>query len=1073
MGKPKQQVISRFFSPKTPSTSEPASSPSKPSPKISAVVSYSPAKRRALNLSPSLAASKKPKSDNHLQTQSPTSNDSLHQKFLAKFLDPPSDDSNSNSRPKNESSSELSYTPLEQQVVELKRKYPDVVLMVEVGYRYRFFGEDADVAARVLGIFAHVDRSFVTASVPTFRLDFHVRRLVGAGYKVGVVKQTETAAIKSHGSNKLGPFTRSLSSLYTKSTLESLDLQSNDSGNNSSNYILCIVEKQIAGEEKVRVGVLGVEVSTGFVVHGEFDDAGVRSALEAVVMSLQPVEVLLVGPVSAATEKVISSYAGPKSDIRIERKSRDCFKEGGALAEVMSLYEKNNNNNNNNNANYYAINNDYDDEIMEAKGNGGNSLHGIEGIMELPELVIQALALIIRYLKEFGLERIICFGSSFKPICNNFEMNLSANTLHQLEVLKNNSDGSSEGSLFQIMDNTCTSFGSRLFKQWLIRPLCDRNLITARLDAVSEILDSMTKSGISKTGNSNPDLNFVLSSVLTVLGKSIDVERGITRIFHRTAKPNEFIGVIQAILTAAKELEKLNNDKNTPVRSSLLRRLICTASSNSVISRAVKLLSCLNKDSAENNNNNNDMSDLFVLSNDKFPEVATGKINVEIAKEKLNSLISQYKRQLKMSNLEFKTISGTSHLIELDSDVKVPSTWSKISSTKKSTRYHPPEVLRALDDLLLAKEKFHLICRQTWSKFLSEFEQHYTHFKAVVESLAGFDCLYSLATLAKDKNYVRPVFCKYGEPREINIKSGRHPVLETILGDNFVPNDTNLNSDGEFCQIVTGPNMGGKSCYIRQVALISLMAQVGSFVPASSARLHVLDKILTRMGASDCMQKGRSTFFDELSETSQILQTCTASSLVIIDELGRGTSTHDGTAIAYETLKYLIRVKKCMVVFVTHYPKILDVVKELDGQVGAFRVSFVTNNYNKDNDDNKEFCEGMDVTFLYKVVRGASDKSFGLNVARLAQLPSKCIARAAIMAGKLEEELNERKNKEGKKDDILSENEKCEITSNLKISEEIFRDFLFKLRLAFGEADQSKILGYLKEARELALNVVK
>ncbi|KAJ1694446.1 hypothetical protein LUZ63_011144 [Rhynchospora breviuscula] len=1066
MGKQKQQVISRFFAPKpapNPATSSPpppAASPvPKPSPKISAVVSYSPSnsnsKRRSLNLSPNPSPSKRPKPD---LLPIPTLNPSLHQKFLAKFLDPPSSTSSTKEESK---SSKPNYTPLEQQVVELKEKYPDVILMIEVGYRYRFFGHDADVAARVLGIFAHVDRNFLTASVPTFRLNFHVRRLVGAGYKVGVVKQTETAAIKAHGSNKLGPFTRGLSSLYTKATIEAAETMEGggaESGINEegTNYILCVVEKNLTGLTgfEVKVGLLAVEISTGDVVHGEFNDGAMRSGLEAVVLSLSPVEILLGEPVSAETEKLLTAYAGPKSNVRVERMSRDCYNEGGALAEVISLYENMDDDHSKSNGLH---------DPMDESGKERNDVHGIEAIMTLPDLVVQALALTIQYLKEFGLERIICFGSSFRPFSKSVEMTLSANTLHQLEVLRNNFNGSTEGSLFQVMNNTCTSFGSRLFKQWLTHPLCDANLITSRLDAVSEILRSMSTSTVSQTEISKPDLNSVLSSVLTMLGGSLDVERGITRIFHRTAKPTEFIGAIQVILTAGKELQHISSNENFPLHSALLKRLICTASSSSVISRGVKLLSHLNKDAADQG----DMMNLFVSFNDQFPEVAAGKIAVQMVKEKLDSLISQYRKQLGMRNLEFKTISGTSHLIELSSDMRVPSNWIKISSTKKSTRYHPPEVVKALDELLLAREELTVVCRSTWDRFLMQFSEHYAYFKAAVQSLAALDCLFSLAILAKDKSFVRPFFLQEEEPRQIHIKRGRHPVLGSILGDGFVPNDTHLREDGEYCQIVTGPNMGGKSCYIRQVALMALMAQVGSYVPATSARLHVLDNIYTRMGASDSIQQGTSTFFEELTETSAILRNCTHKSLVIIDELGRGTSTHDGVAIAYASLHALIKEKRCMVIFVTHYPKILDIMKEFKGEVGAYHVAFMTDETMERN--------GQEVTFLYKVIEGASDKSFGLNVARLAQLPSSCIAQATKMAAKLEADLNERETKGKNKDKIVAKSGRCASELQLDSHEEFKETFrhVVNIMLSLGNTDPSKVFCYLKDAREAAIRALK
>lgn len=502
-------------------------------------------------------------------------------------------------------------------MVELKAKYPDVLLMVEVGYKFRFFGEDAENAARVLGIYAHMDHNFLTASVPTFRLNVHVRRLVSAGYKVGVVKQTETAAIKAHGSNRLGPFCRGLSALYTKATLEAAeDVGGGEEGcGSSSNYLVCVVEKGIILENvdcgidsgfDVKIGIVAVEISTGDVIYGEFNDNFMRAGLEALILSLSPAELLLGEPLSQQSQKLLLAYAGPSSNVRVEHASRDCFNYGGALAEVMSLYENMRDN--------QLMDNCQEGET-EVKKQGNNQLE-IEGIMTMPDIAVQALALTIRHLRQFGFERILCLGASFRPYSGNMEMTLSANAMQQLEVLRNNSDGSESGSLLQSMNNTLTIFGSRLLRHWVTHPLCDRNTIYARLDAVSEIAESMVSYKASQDYNLDKGgsdvtivqlkVHHVLSSVLTSLGRSPDVQRGITRIFHRTATASEFIKIIQAILVAGKQLQELlieeednkHNLKMNTVHSVLLRKLILTASSSSVIGTAAKLLSSLSEDAA-------------------------------------------------------------------------------------------------------------------------------------------------------------------------------------------------------------------------------------------------------------------------------------------------------------------------------------------------------------------------------------------------------------------------------------------------------------------------------------------
>ncbi|KAL0738972.1 hypothetical protein Bca4012_015182 [Brassica carinata] len=971
MGKQKQQVISRFFAPK-PKPSPPPNQElesSTPPRKISATVSFSPSKRKLLSDHLAAAASpkKKPKLSPH--TQNPTTTDpNLHRRFLQRFLEPPPEEQSVPLTRK--------YTPLEQQVVELKGKHPDVILMVEVGYRYRFFGEDAEIAARVLGIYAHVDHSFMTASVPTFRLNVHVRRLVNAGYKVGVVKQTETAAIKSHGANRSGTFFRGLTALYTKATLEAAEDISGGGeegfGGGQSNFLVCVVDESVDTESfDVRVGVVGVEISTGEVVHGEFNDNFMRSGLEAVVLSLSPAELLLGQSLSQQTEKYgvdmhtytdegsignfvwqfLLTHAGPTSNVRVERASVDRFRNGSAVDEIVSLYEDLT-------ARNLADDKENKVEVAEEKISGLT----VRTIMNMPHLTVQALALTLRHLKQFGFERILFEGASFRSLSSTTEMTLSANTLQQLEVT---------------------------------HPLCDRNLISARLAAVSEIVACMGSSSSSQVSDDldeesskrkmvQPEFYHVLSSVLTALSRSPDIQRGITRIFHRTAKATEFIAVVEAILLAGKQLQRLgiNQDCETrslqseTVRSSLLRKLISVVSSPAVVDNAAKLLSALNKEGAARG----DLLDILITSSNQFPELAEARQAVLAVREKLDSLIVSYRKKLSNRNLEFLEVSGITHLIEVPVDAKVPMNWVKVNSTKKTIRYHPPEILGGLDELALATEHLAIVNRASWDSFLKSFGRYYTDFQAAVQALAALDCLHSLATLSRNKNYICPLFVDDCDPVEISIQSGRHPVLETILQDNFVPNDTSLHAEGEYCQIITGPNMGGKSCYIRQVALISIMAQVGSFVPASFAKLHVLDGVFTRMGATDSIQHGRSTFLEELSEASHIIRTCSSRSLVIIDELGRGTSTHDGVAIAYATLQHLLVEKRCLVLFVTHYPEIAELSNSYPVAAGTYHVSYLTSQQ-KDNGDS----DHDDVTYLYKLVRGLCSRSFGFKVAQLAQ----------------------------------------------------------------------------------------
>ncbi|KAI4320021.1 hypothetical protein MLD38_033548 [Melastoma candidum] len=1079
MGNHKQQVISRFFSPKPqphPAV-DPSSQPPPPPPpappssrtspaKVAAVVQFSPynSKRRLSSLhreSPPTPPVKKPR----IPKLSPHTHNPVH------------------TLPSTSKSclvDQKAYTPLEQQVLDLKSRHPDVLLMVEVGYKYRFFGEDAETAANVLGIYAHMSHNFVTASIPTFRLNVHLRRLVNAGYKVGVVKQTETATIKSHGPNKCGPFSRGLSALYTKATLEAAEGVGEDEERfgGESNYLMCIVEEVLSAKivdgdrgigDDVRIGFVGVEMSAGEVVYGELGDDTMRSRLESVMLSLSPVELIVCQPVSSLTKKFLSSYVGSSSSVRIEEVVLHKLSCGNAREEMMKLYE-----------------------TMSGHVTSGSHLYDgraesafkrtVEVLMHIPDLAVQALVLIVRHLSQFGFEKILCLGESFKPYSGKKEMILSGNALQQLEILRNNHNGSEAGSLLQIMNNTLTIYGSRLLRHWVTHPLCDRNMIAARLDAVAEIAESVSSSkagwGADITHGQDdlqcikqPELNPLLSSVLTHLSRCPDLQRGITRIFYRTATAKEFIAVVQAILYTGKQLQPLimkdsGNGQiySQSLQSNLLRRLVSTVSSSSLIAITTRLLSVLNFEAADQG----DLSSLIIGSDSQFPEVVRCRQAVQLAKDNLDSLISSCRKQVGRRNLEFITVSGITHLLELPVEVKVPLNWVKVNSTKKTVRYHPPEVSNALDQLTLANEELAIACRAAWLGFLEEFGSYYSEFQASVQALAALDCLYSLAVLSKNKSYIRPVLLNNDDPAQIEIRSGRHPVLETLLHDSFVPNDTNLHANRESCQIITGPNMGGKSCYIRQVALIVLMAQVGSFVPAVSAKLHVSDGIYTRMGATDSIQQGRSTFLEELSEASHIIHNCTPHSLVIIDELGRGTSTHDGVAIAYSTLHYLLEMKRCMILFVTHYPQIADIRSEFPGSVGAYHVSYLTTHKDVAHED---------VTYLYKLKSGVSGRSFGLKVAELAQIPPACVSRAGNMASKLEIVMKNRSryrsestidNNEtatGKVAPILNTPDRVDGSNKLTPD---YEEFFFTLKSALAEDDLARSYSSLLRARNLA-----
>uniref|UniRef100_A0A8B9H1I2 DNA mismatch repair protein MSH3 n=1 Tax=Astyanax mexicanus TaxID=7994 RepID=A0A8B9H1I2_ASTMX len=794
------------------------------------------------------------------------------------------------------------YTPLEQQYMEIKEQYKDTLLCVECGYKYRFFGVDAEIAAKELNIFCHLDHNFMTASIPTHRLFVHVRRLVSQGYKVGVVKQTETTAIKASSANKSSLFTRQLSALYTKSTLVGEDVnpllklgdleQAEDVVQDPpTSYLMCVSENWDKLSKELTVGLVVVQPSTGDVMLDCFKDNTSRSELEARVLKIQPVEILVPSDLSEPTERLLRTIA----------------------------------------------------------------------LSSLESPVICCLGPVIQYLTEFKLERVLLCPRYFTTIYMYI-------TLHM------------KGSLLWVLDHTHTPFGKRLLKKWVSQPLKE---ILSRQEAVAEILSSESS---------------VLPSIQALLNRLPDLERGLCSIYHKKCSTQEFYLLSSTLSRLGIEFQALIPAVQSQISSALLKSLLLDTPQ--LLSPAHNFLKVLNENAAKTGNK----TELFADLTD-FPVIEQRKDQIQ----NILSDIMEHRRELRLilrnPSLNYATVSGQEFLIEVKNSMSsvVPPDWVKINSTKVVGRYHSPFIVEKYRCLLQLREQLVIDSGQEWINFLQLFGEHYYILKKAVGHLATMDCFFSLAQVAKENNYCR---C---QERHIVIRDGRHPVIDILMGeqDQYVPNDTELQGDGKRAMIVTGPNMGGKSSYIRQVALVTIMAQLGSFVPAREASIGIVDGIFTRMGASDNISRGRSTFMEELLEASEILSHATSRSLVILDELGRGTSTHDGIAIAYATLEFFIRDVKCLTLFVTHYPPLCELEKLYPLHVGNYHMAFLLNEPEIVG-DGIEQCPEF-ITFLYQLTEGAAGRSYGLNVARLANIPESILRTAALKSKELEAIINSRR----------------------------------------------------------------
>ncbi|KAM9858599.1 DNA mismatch repair protein Msh3 [Aulostomus maculatus] len=873
------------------------------------------------------------------------------------------------------------YTPLEQQVIQLKQQHKDALLAVECGYKYRFFGEDAETAAKELNFVCHLDHNFMTCSIPTHRLFVHVRRLVSRGHKVGVVKQTETSAIKASGANRNALFTRQLSALYTKSTLVGEDVNpvcklgdEEEGGCNDAaleppdSYLLCISENWDKPRKQLTVGLVAVQPSTGDVLLDCFPDGASRSELEGRILRINPVEILVPSDLSEQTHRLLQSISNASCQaddrVRIEKRDSAQFEFASAMTTVTEFY-----------------------------------CHQDTGSLSLSTVasfecsVICSLGPLIKYLQEFNLERVLRSESSMRRLtCESQGMILNAATLRNLEILNNQTDGGLKGSLLWVLDHTRTPFGRRLMRKWVSQPLTDPQSISERQDAVQEILESDS---------------LTLNSIRSLLLRLPDLEKGVCSIYHKKSSTQEFYIIISALSRLGLELQALLAAIRTQISSALIRGLLLDTPD--LLAPAHNFLNVLNEKAAKSGNKTELFSDLS-----GFPVLQERREQISRVLSEIQDHLKDVRLILKAPTLDYTSVSGQEFLIEVKNSLSsiVPPEWVKVSSTKAVSRYHSPFLVEHYRKLLQLREQLLLDCQREWTNFMDQFGEQYHTMKRAISHLATMDCLFSLAEVAKQGDYCRPEVCEGS--RQIMIKDGRHPAIDLLMGEQnqYVPNHTELQGDNRRTMIITGPNMGGKSSYIRQVAHICVMAQTGSYVPSSEARLGILDGIYTRMGASDNIYKGRSTFMEELTEASEIISRATERSLVILDELGRGTSTHDGIAIAYATLEYFIRDVKSLTLFVTHYPPLCELERVYPEHVSNYHMAFLLNEPDVATDMNDEEVQPEFITFLYQLTEGAAGRSYGLNVARLADIPDSILRTAALKARELEDMVNSRRRRQ-------------------------------------------------------------
>jgi len=533
-------------------------------------------------------------------------------------------------------------------------------------------------------------------------------------------------------------------------------------------------------------------------------------------------------------------------------------------------------------------------------------------------------------------------------------------TRRSLEITRTIRSGTREGSLLAVIDKTITPLGARLLADWVANPLTSIEQIDSRLDAVGEFVSE------------DPLREFLREQLRGVY----DLERLLARVATGRASPRDLSFVCRTLAALPKLKAKLAARKS-PLLSQLESQLDLCPETRALLESAL-LENCplATKDGGI-------IRGGYSGDLDRLRDLAAG------GKEWIARYQAEQSAATGIANLKVAYNKVFGYYIEITNSQKdkTPPHYIRKQTTVNAERYITPELKEYEEQVVTADERAKQLEYDLFTFLRDAVQKDARRLQATAAALAQLDVLASLAELARHRGYVRPTMVK--EPL-LKILDGRHPVLDLVEDQGtFVPNDALCGGDDGLMHLITGPNMAGKSTYIRQVALITLLAQMGSFVPAREATIGITDRIFARIGASDELARGQSTFMVEMTETARILNTATAQSLVILDEIGRGTSTYDGISLAWAIVEHLHDQVGCRTLFATHYHELTDLAQTLPG-VRNLNVAV------------KEWEEH--VVFLHKIVAGAADKSYGIHVARLAGVPKTVNERAKQILARLEEE---------------------------------------------------------------------
>ncbi len=842
-------------------------------------------------------------------------------------------------------------TPMLRQYHEIKKQYPGTLLFFRLGDFYELFFDDALLGAREMEITLTARHKERGNPVPMCGVPYHaaagyIAKLVRKGYRVAICEQTEEPT----ATTKL--VRREVVRVVTPGTaLENQLLQTKQNC-----YLASICG---AGEG---MGLALLDLSTGEFLATQFPGETAFQRIREQLEIFSPREIIFPNSLAPLLKHTSTSHQSnhplqPHPQRSKDEEDEEDEVESNPLSPSVSLSDPG-----------LIANNDmaftpvedwwfgYDHaESLLRTQLGVASLDGF-GLNE-KLFAVAAAGAAVHYVNETQkaqashLSEITFFEPSEYLV-------LDATTVDNLELVAAN-DGVASHCLFGILDETMTGMGARLLRQWLLRPSVKLGEIETRLDAVEELKSSAIKR----------------DQLRRMLEPMADLERLAGRITLGRANARDLIALRQSI-------EVIPNLRRGLAGSHASLLQVLAENLDELEDMRLLIAEAIADDPPATANEPGMIRDGFNPELDELRNLARS------GKSYIAAIEARERGRTRVSSLKVKFNNVFGYFIEISNANKdrVPADYERKQTLVNSERYTTPELKEYEAKVLGAEERIAELEIQLFTEVRRRIAQEVRRIQGVARAVAILDATASLAEAAARRNYVRP---QLHEGDEMEIRAGRHPVIET-LGERFTPNDLSINNTTDRLLIITGPNMGGKSVFLKQTALIAIMAQMGSFVPAGSAKISLVDRIFTRVGASDNLARGRSTFMVEMTETSNILNTASPRSLVLLDEVGRGTATFDGLSLAWAIAEYLHDSTRhsAKTLFATHYHEMTELAKMRPG----------VRNYQVAVSESKG-----EIVFLRKVVEGSASKSYGIEVARLAGLPRTVIERAREILTNLEQ----------------------------------------------------------------------